>query len=109
MFETNCDNKGCGKYQPPVLDISTNQVLCTECGQEIQSISPFAKTTLKSMGQVKRDPTPSEAFSVKCTGCLKTSKPNLVKNTLICPYCGKQHQNLSPFFINAIKASLSKK
>lgn len=101
----NCNNKGCGKYQQPTLDIKDNEVYCSECGKIIAGVSHFTKVQMKSLGQTRKPPKP--AYSVRCEKCKQEALPKLSNNQLACSWCGELHKNISkPFEIlirNAIK------
>jgi ribosomal protein L34E len=104
-FLMNCNNKGCGKYQQPALDLKSNEVICTECGKIIAGVSHFTKTQMKSLGQTVKPPKP--AYSVRCEKCKQESLPKLENNKLVCAGCNVELKNISrPFEIlirNAIK------
>ena len=52
-FLVYCNNKGCGKEQEPLLDVSDNEAYCSECGGKV-NVTVFAKSQMKALGQVKR-------------------------------------------------------
>lgn len=104
-FSIQCDNKGCRQYQDPELDMKGSknvddwEVICTECDLEIKSITKFAKTTMRHMGQLKRAKKQQQAFVVKCGECNKEGRPSLGSHSsLLCFHCGKEHTALGgPF------------
>lgn len=108
MFRVYCDNKSCGKDQAPVLNLETNEVECTECGQNIKSITPFAKSQMKSLGQIKRDSKKEKAFAVQCKYCKKTAPPKIVNDKVVCSLCDKHLDYLATSFVNVIKSNLGK-
>jgi uncharacterized Zn finger protein (UPF0148 family) len=108
-FRTYCDNKGCGKDQEPLLNLDTNEVECTECRKEIKSITSFAKSQMKNLGQIKRIEKSQQAFSVQCNFCNKSSPPKINKDgQVICSVCEKHLNNLSAPYVNLIKQKFSK-
>lgn len=109
MFRVYCDNKGCGKDQAPVLNLETNEVECTECGQNIKSITLFAKNQMKSLGQIKRDSKREKAFAVQCKYCKKAAPPKVVDEKVVCSLCDKHLDYLAASFVNVIKDKLGKK
>jgi ribosomal protein L34E len=105
-FMMNCTNRGCGKHQSPVLDQKDNEVYCSECGGKIAQVSPFTKTQMKSLGQIKK-PTKS-AYSVRCDKCRQEALPKIVNNALICSWCDNPHKNISAPFAILIKKAIEK-
>lgn len=101
----NCNNRGCGKYQQPSLNLKSNEVICGECGQIIAGVSHFTKVQMKSLGQTLKPAKP--AYSVRCEKCKQEALPKLDKNQLVCSWCSEILKNVSkPFEIlirNAIK------
>lgn len=92
MFLIFCNNKGCGEYQSPNLDVATNEVICSSCGKPITTVTSFAKTQLKAMGQIKRTDNKQKAFAVQCKECKNVGQPKIVKKDdqeiLVCNKCG---------------------
>lgn len=116
-FRTFCDNKGCRKEMEPVLDKSTNEVICTECMQPVNSITEFAKRQMVSLGQVRRSERKKQAWSVKCQKCDREGPPKLNaegekdKNNqtvikLLCAYCSQDLDHLNKPFAEMIKTNL---
>lgn len=106
-FVTYCDNKGCRKEMAPVIDKVTNKVYCTECGQEINSVSDFMKRQLVSLNQVKRDDKRKLPYSVKCTSCSREAPPVLNdKQELVCSYCKEPMLSLSKPFADMLRQIL---
>ena len=116
-FTTFCDNKGCGKQIEPLLDKETNDVICTECGKPINSITEFAKRQMVSLGQIRRATPKKQAWSVKCEGCKKEGPPKLNKAgevdkhnkpvvKLLCQYCDSELANINRPFAEIIKTNL---
>lgn len=94
----SCDNKGCFKGQEALLDVKTNQVICTECGKDISNISSFTKRALKDSGQIKKDQPNNKAFGVKCSKCQKTVSPVLTPNKkIVCSSCSEELELSVPF------------
>jgi hypothetical protein len=106
-FMMNCNNKGCGKHQTPVLDIKDNEVYCSECGKEIVGVSHFTKTQMKSMGQTKKPPKP--AYSVRCEKCKQECLPKIgTTNKLVCGWCSHPHKSISAPFEILIRQAILK-
>ena len=101
-----CNNKGCGKEQEPLLDVSDNEVYCSECGGNIKEVTVFAKTQMRSMGQIKRERRVQQAFAVACSPCKLAATPMLIDKKLCCPKCKTEHTNISKPMIAAIKEYL---
>lgn len=98
-FNIQCDNKGCHKYQEPKLNVETNEALCDECGQPIKSVTKFAKTTMRSLGQIYRGAEKQkQAFAVQCKACNKHGRPKVVNGKdLACVHCGAELELAGPF------------
>lgn len=105
-FNMNCTNKGCHKQMIPYIDPKTNKVYCSECEQEMENVSHFVKTQMKTLKQYKEKNTVS--FSVKCNKCGKEARPKLIKNNtdVACPYCNGPLDHLSVAFRNMLKEKL---
>lgn len=96
-FSIQCDNKGCGKYQEPKLNLETNDVECADCGQPIKSVTSFAKNQMKSLGQIKRAEQTQQAFSVQCANCKKSAPPVLSGKDILCAICKKELSVSAPY------------
>jgi hypothetical protein len=106
-FQLYCDNKGCYKQGEHVVDKTTNQVICIDCGKEIKNITSFTKTQMISLGQVRKAEKTKQAWSVKCEACLKETPPKLSKdNKLVCGGCAKELTKLARPFADMIKQNL---
>lgn len=97
-FSVYCDNKGCHKYQAPALDTDTNQVLCTECNQEIKSITDFAKRQMKGLNQIVKKKSQS-TFGVKCHKCNKHGTPVSIDDEFCCGSCQTVLKLSTPFIL----------
>lgn len=98
-----CNNKGCGKESEVLLNTNTEDVYCGECGETIQNVSHFTKTTLRTLGQIQRE-TKQQAFSVKCNSCQKNVVPKLNdKDQVFCSNCNTHLDYISKPYIQAIK------
>lgn len=102
-FYTYCNNKGCGKNNEPLLDLDTNEVICSECNKNISSITSFTKTQMKSLGQIKKKAKANQAFSVECKQCKKHSPPKFIDNKPACIHCDTIFENLSLPFLKILK------
>lgn len=105
-FMTNCTHKGCGKYMDPYLDPKNDKVFCSNCDQEISTLTHFAKVQMKTLKQFK--PKTSTSFGVKCQKCSKEARPEILQQDVICPFCKTPHQHLSPHFKMMLQDFLKK-
>lgn len=105
-FVMYCSNKGCGKETEPLLDLSSDEVFCSNCGKAIEAVTSFAKTSMKTLGQIKRAAKAQQAFSVVCANCKHQAQPKLESNLLVCPHCSRAHQNLAAPYVAVIKQYL---
>ncbi|SRR5260221_5751813 len=106
-FSINCPNKGCGKYTEPLLNTETNEAECSDCGGII-NITIFAKSQMKSLGQIKRDGKKQQAFSVQCKNCKKSSVPIVnSESVVLCSLC-KTKLDISEPYANLIREKFKK-
>lgn len=106
-FNVNCNNKGCGKYQTPVLNLKDNEVYCSECGNAISGITHFTKSQMKALGQTKKGA--KSAFSIRCEKCRQESMPKVgFDNKLVCSGCDNPLKNISPPFEILIRQAIGK-
>jgi len=100
-----CDNKGCFQNMEPMLDTNTDEVICTECGKIIKSVTNFTKTQMKSLGQTKKAPPPSKAFSVECRFCGAVAPPIKKGKQVYCSSCQRHMDFLTPAFVQSFLTS----
>jgi len=105
-FLMNCTNRGCCKYQEPVLDLRDNEVYCSMCGNIIAGVSSFTKTQMKNFKQVKKPA--KSAYSVRCDKCKQEALPKLENDKLACSWCSVLLTNVSKPFEILIKAAIKK-
>jgi ribosomal protein L34E len=104
MMLIYCNNKGCGKSSEATLDVVSGEVHCAECGKVVSNITEFAKKTMKTLGQIKRDDKKQQAFSVKCDDCRKENPPKInEKNIIVCSSCGNELKTLPKPFQQVIR------
>lgn len=101
-----CDKKGCLAQADHLLDESDGKIYCVECGEPID-FPPTTVRTLRTLRQVRRKV--KSGLSFTCQHCKHTARPvlkTLANRTTIavCSACGKQMENVSPPFIEAIKS-----
>jgi len=81
-----CNNKGCLKGSNALLDESTGEVICQECGLPITNLAEHMKRALKSFGQIVR--TERKAFMLACHACKANREVVLDQNNkTICKTC----------------------
>lgn len=102
---TYCDNKGCMKEQIPLLDESSNAVICAECNRPIKTVTEFAKRQMKSLGQMLRKKKSRSAYAVKCPSCSIESTPVIIDDELACSSCSSK-LNLSKPFDRMVRAAI---
>ena len=109
MFMLRCDNKGCCQESQALLDVKTDEVLCSECGKSIKNVTSFTKIQMKSIGQIKRTVAAKKSFSIKCNKCLKDDQPILGANDiLLCPNCKEELTSVSPIYKGLVVEYLKK-
>ena len=61
----------CSTTVEALLDVDTDKIMCQNCGEEIENISSFMKTTMKQTGQIIRNgngaKVPKGGMLVECT------------------------------------------
>jgi len=85
----NCNTKGCMKTTEAKLDLTTNEVICEECGNPIGNLTEFLKRTLKSIGQVIKSEKKT-AFQSMCINCKKNQPLKIKGRTVFCTVCDHQ-------------------
>ena len=108
MALISCTNKGCMKSSEAKLDVSTNQVICDECGGIIAGMTDQFKGMLKQNGQIVRSKT-KQAFQTYCKNC----KGNIDYSVdgdgrALCKVC-KLPVAVSPIFLRAAQMNAEKK
>ena len=106
MFQMNCNNKGCGKYQAPTLNKQDNEVYCSECGKIISNANHFTKSQLVALGQTKK--AAKSAYAIRCIKCKAEALPKLNNDKLVCSQCGVEHNNISKPFQIMVRAAIKK-
>ena len=106
-FLIYCDNKGCGEHMEPLLDVNSNKAYCSECGEEVKSITHFAKVQMKSMGQTMKKQSTQRAFAVQCQYCGNSDTPKIGENNnLQCRKCSRDLDNISPAYAHVIRQNV---
>jgi len=101
-----CDNKGCFQMMEPLLDIKTNDVICTECGKPINSVTSFAKIQMKSLGQTTRIKRATTSWAVECRYCGASLPPTIKPDgKIVCSHCSAHLDYLSEPFVRSFLAS----
>jgi len=103
-----CDNKGCFETTEALLDPESNKVYCAACGEEIKSVTHFAKVQMKSLGQTMKNQKKSRAFEVNCPFCRKVAQPIVGRDgSISCTGCGSELSgSLSAPMAQAIRVAL---
>lgn len=107
-FVIQCDNKGCHREQEPLLDVDTNQAICSECNNPITNITDFAKRQMKALGQIKKSKK-EQPFAMQCMSCKKINRPSIIDDKIFCPACTKEITTASRQFIAVLKEALKNK
>ena len=104
----DCTTKGCLQKTEAKLNISTNEVICDECGNIIENVTEYIKRALKSSGQVMRSKA-KEPFQTFCKTC-NASKSLYVDadDKAFCKSCNSQIQ-ITASFLNGLKEYLKNK
>ena len=109
-MQLQCNNKGCCKMSEALLDKADDKVYCIECGNEITNITSFTKTSLRSLGQFKREGKANSSFMITCPICNKRSGPKLNGEDVCCGACGESLKDkVSPVLLYNMAANLKKK
>lgn len=97
-----CQNKGCVQLNEAKLDMSTDQVICSECGKPIENISVFAKRTLKQVGQVIR--TSNSPWQKQCLKCNVLRDLVVSGEEALCKVC-RMPVKVHASFVQALKVA----
>jgi hypothetical protein len=84
------------------LNLTTNEVVCDYCHEEINNISSYTKVTMKNLGFILKNKTKS--FEFLCNTC-NTRKQVTLNGDNICGIgCNKNCSfNMGKYFLHAIK------
>jgi len=77
MFSMTCPHKDCHKFTDPVVDTTTDQIVCGDCFQPLPGLTNIVKTQLISMKRIKKGRQSGQAFSTKCPSCESNMVPEL--------------------------------
>ena len=102
-FVITCSNKGCYASTDALLDLTTNVVICRDCGKPIDSVTSFAKVTLKSLGQTTKGQKKARALEFDCQTCNKKVVPSLKDGKIICSECENEMKNVPTTFRHVIE------
>jgi hypothetical protein len=108
-YRSFCDNKDCHKEMRPVVDKETLIAYCTECGKQVNNISPFMRRQMMSFDQIRRNEKKKLPWAIKCNGekCKKEGPPELKEGKLVCSFCGKELDHVAKPFAEMIKVNLT--
>lgn len=100
----NCTTKGCLQATEAKLNRETGEVICENCGNPIENITPFTKKALNSIGQVLRGTT-KKAFQALCDQC-KVHRPLYInEGKAYCEKCGN-HVPVTTAFLRGLEIYL---
>lgn len=89
------------------LDLETNEVVCTECGENICGISEFTKMSMRSIGDVVRKKQ-KKAFVFKCLTCKKDVETAMNSGVVVGKGCqqkeGKCQINITEHMVVALQS-----
>lgn len=105
-FTLQCLNKECRKLTEPLLDLETNDVVCSDCGAVIPNITDFVKRQLKFEKKIKSASKKGASFGLKCGSCDNNDTPVFKKNALWCSKCDSK-LNATPQFIQIFKMKVN--
>lgn len=88
-FLMQCENKDCREHVEPLLDLKTNQAICSFCGEDIKNVTDFVKNQLKFLGQVKKNSS-KKSWAVKCQSCEAQVTPLQKDGKLYCSECDEE-------------------
>lgn len=99
-----CSNKGCYSQDYHKLDIERDEVVCLDCGKDIET-TQYMKKMLKSSGQIFRKARVTK--EILCSECKMLCPPTLLefqnKCDVVCSNCGHPNDHLSKYFVEALK------
>jgi hypothetical protein len=108
-FRSFCDNKSCRKEMRPVVDPTTLEAHCTECGEKVENISIFMRRQMAAQGQVKKLDKKRLAWAIKCLACSQEGPPELTNNKLTCCFCKEELKHVPKPFADVVKNAIRTK
>ncbi len=100
MFALPCNK--CKKTSiDSLLNPVTNDVICSECKEVIDTVAPMMKTAMRGVGAIYKEDL-GKSFLVDCKKCGKRMKPMVIDKTkFLCRSCGSD-LNLDDKFKRAV-------
>jgi hypothetical protein len=74
-----------------LLDLETDKVMCSTCGDEIQGVSSFTRSSMKLNGEVIRAKS-KKAFVFGCLTCNKNVEAKISKGIVVGKNCQMNEQ-----------------
>jgi len=102
----DCTTRGCLKQNEAKLDVSTDKVICEECGNEI-AVTRFTKKALKDLGQIVRGKE-KKPFQALCKNCNANKSLYVSEDKAYCEDCRSQ-VHITPAFLQGLKIYLGNK
>lgn len=84
-------NQGCRKsdgFTNGSLDVESGEVICNECGEDLSSISEYAKLAMRANGDIIRSKK-KKAFMFPCNTCDIDVEAQFVSGVLVGKACPK--------------------
>jgi len=88
------------------LDVDANEVMCNECGEVIREISPYAKLSMKTIGDIIRSKK-KKAFMFPCQTCDEHVETQFINGLLVGKNCSNNQEgckiNVTEHMVKAIE------
>ena len=106
MVMINCTTRGCLQITEAKYDRESDEVICEQCGNAIENVTPIMKRTLNSLGQILRTKN-SKAFQQHCSQCKAMRSLYVEKNAAYCEVCATQI-TVTPAFLQGLKLHIER-
>jgi len=92
----HCPGKKCNTNQEQKLNVKTDLVVCTVCGESNITITSFMKSMMKSAGDVYKEVVIKKAFMYKCLKCNEDREVNIKDDVAYCRACSTRMNLAGP-------------
>lgn len=83
----HCPSRKCNTTREQLLNVDTDEVICSECNQINPTISDYMKATMKGSGHIYRTVQPKKAFMYACNKCVAHREVILQDEQAVCKMC----------------------
>jgi ribosomal protein L37AE/L43A len=87
-------NQGCKKsdgFTDGSLDVDSNEAICNECGETLNTVSSYAKLSMKTNGDILRSKN-RKAFMFPCQTCDTNVEAQFINGILVGKNCSNNFE-----------------